>query len=415
MLRASRAINKRTATPVRLFSAARAAYNQPQKSPMQVFYETFKLEVQKLTELKDNIKALQDETGRMAELDSFKRAMDAYNKAQAGSLKAGDALRKTGEAVGDVAYKAWELPVGRATRTTVIKTATTIDKAIDPVRQTKAYKEVANVIDDGLLVAYGGYVTKEQREAFRKAQAEHNRHRKVVKADETAGSEMVTTDYEVSGELFGQKWESFKQTLPVGRRVADLGVKFEELENGLVLVVRTVLDKVGGFFFTESESGKVYRLFKQMDPTFTLDQFQKNLRQYIVPELLEAYVKNDDKVLKQWLSEAPFNIWQAHTKQFTEQGLFSDLRILDIRGVEVLLAKMLPPNDIPVLVVSCRAQEIHLYRKAKTGEIAAGTLENIQLSTYVMVLTRDPEQLDNPETEGWKVLEMVRGALRLFT
>jgi len=67
------------------------------------------------------------------------------------------------------------------------------------------------------------------------------------------------------------------------------------------------------------------------------------------------------------------------------------------------------------LVISCRAQEINLYRKSKTGEIAAGSEDNILMSTYAMVFTRDPEQIDDDETEGWKILEFVRGGSRQFT
>jgi hypothetical protein len=33
---------------------------------------------------------------------------------------------------------------------------------------------------------------------------------------------------------------------------------------------------------------------------------------------------------------------------------------------------ILDPGDIPVFVVTCRTQEIHVYRKIKTGELAAG-------------------------------------------
>ena len=85
-----------------------------------------------------------------------------------------------------------------------------------------------------------------------------------------------------------------------------------------------------------------------------------------------------------------------------------------ISGVEIVTCKSLQPNDVPVIVVSCRAQEIHLYRKAKTGEIAAGTEDHIQLSTYAMVLTRIPEEFDNKVTDGWKIVEFARGGSRPF-
>jgi len=173
------------------------------------------------------------------------------------------------------------------------------------------------------------------------------------------------------------------------------------------------VEKVTGFF-SETEQAKVVKQLKLMDPSFRLTDFQRTLTNYIVPEVVDAYIKNDAKVLKEWLSEAPYNVWEANNKQFIQQGLFSDSRVLDIRGVEIVTCKSLQPNDVPVIVVSCRAQEIHLYRKAKTGEIAAGTEDHIQLSTYAMVLTRIPEEFDNKVTDGWKIVEFARGGSRPF-
>lgn len=211
----------------------------------------------------------------------------------------------------------------------------------------------------------------------------------------------------------GEKWEDFKVKTPVGRGIASLREKWDESENGLISLIRTIIEKVTGFF-AETEQAKVIKQFKLMDPSFRLTDFQKTLTNYIVPELLDAYIKNDDKVLKEWFSEAPYNVWQAHNKQFVQQGIFSDGKVLDIRGVEVVTCKLLQPNETPVMVISCRAQEIHLFRKAKTGEVAAGTEDHIQLSTFAMVLTRIPEEFDNKVTEGWKVLEFARGGTRPF-
>lgn len=408
----------KTARPMGLrpFSTSQFTYNKA-KSPLEVFFQTFRDEVKKSSELKDNIKALQDETGRVAESDAFKKAKEAYEQAQKGSSAAGKMAKKTAEAVGDVAHKAWESPVGKGVRTTVRTSAEVADKAFEPVRKTQVYKDVSELIDDGSSTAYGGFLTKEQREALRKRELEARQKAgkvwKPVKEDEEAGGALVATDHKPTGPSVGEKWEEFKLKSPLGRAFVVVKEKWDESENGLIALIRTIFEKVTGFF-SETEQAKVIKQFRLMDPNFRVTEFTKTLTNYIVPELLDAYIKNDEKVLKLWLSEAPFNVWQANNKQFIQQGLFSDGRILDIRGVEVVTCKQLQPNDTPVIVVSCRAQEIHLYRKAKTGEVAAGTEDHIQMSTYAMVFTRVPEEMDNEETEGWKIIEFARGGSRPF-
>lgn len=414
MLRSSKLLGPSRFAIGRGFQTSSSVLQNP-KSPMQVFYETFRTEWKKSDELKNDIKALQDESGRLQGSEAFQKAKEAYDRAQKGRSAAEKAAQKTAEAVGTAAYKAWSSPAGKATRNTVHKTAEVVDRAIDPVRQTKAYKEVSSVIDDGSASRYGGFETKEERRLRRERELQSGSRPKVVKSDEEAGNALVVTSHKPQGPTLKERMKFLTPQHPVGRFLADLRIRFDESENGLVSLVRTVFEKIGNFFFTESESAKVIRAFREIDPSFRLYDFHRQLREYIVPEVLDAYIKGDEKVLKLWLSEAPFNVVAAQQKQFKEQGLFSDGKILDIRGVDVVSSKLLPPNNVPVLVVGCRVQEINLYRKAKTGEVAAGTEENIMMSSYAMVLTRIPEEVDNKETDGWKVVELVRGASRQFT
>lgn len=418
MLRLSLTRSVRSVSAARLFSFSAYLANTPQgKSPMQIFFETFKDEVKKSSELKQDIKALQDETGRVADSEAFKRAKEAYDKAQKGSSTAGKFAKQTASAVGDVAQKAWESPVGRGVRTTVRTGAEAADKAFEPVRQTQVYKDIGEVIDDGSSTSYGGYLTKEQREALRKKElakkAQDKNAWKFVKENSEAGGALIPTDAKPSGPKMGEKWEEFKLKNPVGRGYVVVKEKWNESENGLISLVRAVFLKVS-WFFSETEQAQVIKRFRMMDPSFRLTEFQRTLTNYVVPELLDAYVENDEKVLKKWFSPVPYLAWDAQIKQMIKQGLFSDSKILDIRGVEIVTCKILQPNDTPVVVVSCRAQEIHMYRDAKTGEVKAGTEDHIQMSTYAMVFTRVPENMDDETTDGWTAVEFVRGGSRPF-
>jgi mitochondrial import inner membrane translocase subunit TIM44 len=59
-------------------------------------------------------------------------------------------------------------------------------------------------------------------------------------------------------------------------------------------------------------------------------------------------------------------------------GLRPDGQVLDIRGVDVVTARLVSQMDLPVFVISFRTQEIHVYRDVKTGEIKAGVEDRIQ-------------------------------------
>ena len=150
----------------------------------------------------------------------------------------------------------------------------------------------------------------------------------------------------------------------------------------------------------------VIKKFREMDPSFQMEPFLREMREYILPEVLDAYVKGDIETLRLWLSAAQFQVYDALSKQYITAGLKSDGRILDIRHVDVLSARILDPGDIPVFIITCRTQEVHVYRNAKSNELAAGMEDKVQLVTYAIGVTRVPEDVNNPETRGWRLIEL---------
>ncbi|KAK9432964.1 hypothetical protein V1505DRAFT_339009 [Lipomyces doorenjongii] len=411
---------------VRLFHSSGSAFaedqnNAPRKSPYQIFVDTFREEWNKSKELQDNIKALQDETGKMSESDAYRKAKEAYEKARSGtsaaSSKTAETFKKAGKVVGDAASTAWESPIVKTTRQAVNTTAETVDKATAPIRETKIYKEVKEVIDDGSSRRYGGFEERELRRK-RRAEREARRLKEQLKSGNGVSNQSATENPDAGTNVVVHKdaawkesWDDFKSNSSLFQSLNSIKQRIDESDNALLSTFRGIADRIGGFF-AETEFAQVTRMFRDIDPSFQVEGFLNEVREYILPEVIDAYVKGDDEALKLWLSEAPYNIWHASAKQFREAGLYSAGRVLDIRGVDIANARILAPSDIPVLVISCRAQEVHIYKSIKTGEVAAGTEDHIQQSTYAMVITRIKEEIDDPETKGWRILELVRGQTR---
>lgn len=67
--------------------------------------------------------------------------------------------------------------------------------------------------------------------------------------------------------------------------------------------MRNVTDTIGSWF-DENETAQVARLMKSMDPTFNRESFERELREYIVPEVVDAYLSADQEALKAWCGEA---------------------------------------------------------------------------------------------------------------
>jgi import inner membrane translocase subunit TIM44 len=146
------------------------------KTPWQVFTETLQNEFKASKEWTESTKALQSGYQDIAQNPALKKAKSAYEEA---SQKATDtttaALKNTGKAIGQGAVWAWETPVAKVVRKGAVVAGSGIEKVTRPVRETEAFKQVKDVIDDGGSSRYGGWVDKEERRrirAQREAQAE---------------------------------------------------------------------------------------------------------------------------------------------------------------------------------------------------------------------------------------------------
>ncbi|RYP76723.1 hypothetical protein DL769_003554 [Monosporascus sp. CRB-8-3] len=376
------------------------------KTPWQVFMETMQTEFKASKEWNESTKQLADSAHQFTESESVRRARQAYESTTgAVSSTAGRVLKTSAGAIGKGAAWTWDTPVMKGVRKGAQVTGEALDKATKPIRETEAYKNVKDVIDDGSSSRYGGWVEKEERRKARelreKQAAKIHGAAEEMKEDPNAGTNITVH----KDAAWKEAWKGFKDDNKFMQSLFNMKSVYQESENPLISTARSITDRVAGFF-AENETAMVIKKFRAMDPNFQMEPFLQELREYILPEVLDAYVKGDTETLKLWLSAAQYSVYEALTKQYLQAGMKSDGRILDIRHVDILKARMLDPGEIPVFIITCRTQEVHVYRNAKTNELAAGMEDKVQLVTYAIGVTRVPEDVNNPETRGWRLIEM---------
>lgn len=383
-----------------------------EKTPWQVFVETLNTEFKSSKEWNEGTKELSGSIHDFQQNPNVQRAKSAYTKAaETASTTTGKVFLGTAGAIGKSAAWTWDTSLIKGVRFGASAFGSGVEKVTRPVRQTEAYKSVKDTIDDGSSQRYGGWTEREERRkkreeeiARREASGEFKKP-EVFDEDPNAGTNVTLH----KDSAWKQSWQNFRDSSPLMQRVFGLKSVYNESENPLISTARGISDRVAGFF-AENETAQVIKKFREMDPSFQLEPFLTEMRTYILPEVLEAYVKGDVDVLKTWLSAAQFQVYSALMHQYTSAGLQSDGRILDIRNVDILSARMLDPGDIPVFVLMCRTQEVHVYKNKKTGQLAAGMEDKVQQVTYAIGVTRIPEDVANPETRGWKLIELQKSA-----
>lgn len=100
-----------------------------------------------------------------------------------------------------------------------------------------------------------------------------------------------------------ERWNRIKETNPVFRKLSDLKEKYDESENPVIASLRSVTQTVGSWF-DETENAQVQKMMKNIDSTFNMEHFERELREYIVPEVIDAYLTADQEALKAWCGEA---------------------------------------------------------------------------------------------------------------
>lgn len=151
------------------------------KTPWQVFADTFRSGLKESKEWNESTKLLQGEVHEFRESEGVKKASAAY---EATVGRAGRGAQTAAKVVGHGAAWTWETPVVQGVRKGVNATGRGIEQATRPIRETEAFKAMSEAIDDGSSSRYGGWIEKEERRKRREAREAREGFKTPEKMDE---------------------------------------------------------------------------------------------------------------------------------------------------------------------------------------------------------------------------------------
>ncbi|KAI4793908.1 TIM44 subunit of mitochondria import inner membrane translocase, partial [Aureobasidium sp. EXF-8846] len=271
------------------------------KTPWQVFTETLSTEFKESKEWNEGTKQLSGSIHDFTENPNVQKARAAYEKSTGAlSSAAGSTIKTTAGAIGKSAAWTWDTNVVKGIRYGAGAVGSGLEKATRPVRETEAFKNVKEVIDDGSSMRYGGWIEKEERRKRREAKeakdiAEGRRPSGEPLVEDPDAGVNVTVHKDAAWK---ESWREFRDSSKTMQRLFAFKNTYAESENPLISTARSISDRVAGFF-AENETAKVIKKFREMDPSFQMEPWLQEMREYILPEVLDAYVKGDTEVLKQ--------------------------------------------------------------------------------------------------------------------
>lgn len=211
---------------------------------------------------------------------------------------------------------------------------------------------------------------------------------------------------------FFESWENFKNNNAYVNKVLDWKIKYDESENPVIKASRLLTDKVSdimGNMFTKNELSETLTEICKIDPTFDQKQFLKDCETDFIPNILEAIVRGDLPVLKDWCFEGTYNLIATPIKQVQAAGYSLDSKILDIENIDLAMGKVMDQG--PVLIITFQTQQILCVRD-KQRNVVEGDPEKVMRVNYVWVLCRDPNEL-NPKF-AWRLMELSANSTEQF-
>lgn len=99
-----------------------------------------------------------------------------------------------------------------------------------------------------------------------------------------------------------QAWKKFKDTNPVMQNLDTLKSKYESSDNLVAVYLHRFQDSIRGMF-AENEHAQVMREIRMIDPNFEVERWLREVQQYIIPEVLDAFMRGDLETLRLWCSD----------------------------------------------------------------------------------------------------------------
>uniref|UniRef100_A0A8W7PBD8 Mitochondrial import inner membrane translocase subunit TIM44 n=1 Tax=Anopheles coluzzii TaxID=1518534 RepID=A0A8W7PBD8_ANOCL len=164
-----------------------------------------------------------------------------------------------------------------------------------------------------------------------------------------------------------------------------------------------------GNLFSKTELSETLTEICKIDPSFDQKQFLRDCENDIIPNVLEAIVRGELEVLRDWCFESTYNIIATPIAQAQKAGCRLDSKILDIENVDLAMGKVMEQG--PVLIVTFQTQQIMCVRDGK-GAVIEGDPEKVMRCHHVWVLCRDPNELD-PKA-AWRLMEMSANSTEQF-
>lgn len=177
--------------------------------------------------------------------------------------------------------------------------------------------------------------------------------------------------------------------------VQDIKEFYGTTQHPVISRVRDGVDNVTG----ETETGWAIGEIRRVDPAFDIQLFLEDMEDYMIPLVIESFLKGDMHVMSSVMEEKAHGGAFSSCREREVLGHYWDPRILNVDHLDFQGASV--ENETPFVLFSFVCQHVHCI-KDKKGVIVEGHPGEVKSVYYAWRLRRD---FDNPDFD-WKIVDM---------
>ncbi|KAK2586837.1 hypothetical protein KPH14_009776 [Odynerus spinipes] len=392
-------------------------YSNPARKPtfLSQFLENIKQEMQKNKEMKESLKKFREEAEKLEQSEALRSARQKFQAVESEASKSSEVIKEKldsfKEKVQEVIEEASKSELGKKAgllgeeiTKSAKGAAETISEKSQALGKTGAFQAISQTAEvvrkeldhQGIQGRVYVPLTKLRK---RKEVAETDLDDREVQPNTDARGVELHKDFK-----FYQSWQNFKDNNPYVNKILDWKIKYDESDNPVIRASRLFTEKLSYVIsgaVQKTDLSKILTELCRLDPNFDKNQFLRDCETDIIPNILEAIIRGDLEILKDWCYEATYNVISQPIIQAQKLGLRLDNKILDIENVDLYMGKMMEQG--PVLMITFQCQQIMCVRD-KNNKVVEGDPEKVMRYNHVWVLCRDPTEL-NPKA-AWRLLEI---------
>ncbi|XP_063608061.1 mitochondrial import inner membrane translocase subunit TIM44-like [Penaeus indicus] len=391
----------------------------PQRPPtfFGKIIENLREEMSRNQKMKESLKEFRKDMEKLEKSEALQKAREKYQSVEEetaeGSKKAKQQLEFLKKRVSETVEEAQKAEIlQKASKMTeeatrqAQKVGQTISQKGEELSKTQTFKTISETakavkeeIDHSTFGGAGARVYRAPRVLRKRVERDPEAEQRIIQANTEASGMVLHKDSQ-----FAQSWQNFKDNNQYVNRLLVWKTKLDESDNPVVRASMLVKDKVSELFggvFQRTELSEALTEICKMDPTFDKERFLLECEYDMIPNVLEAMIRPDLEVLKDWCYERAFSVLATPVKQAYQLGFKFDSKVLDVDNVDLVMGKVM--DEGPVLAISFQSQQIMCLRNQK-GEVVEGDPSKVLRVQYVWVLCRDQTELDS--RAAWRILDL---------